>query len=76
MASEYLEYEFTLPDGSTAYEMVTKRADFWAFYRMHKAVAGRPHYEGWSGAPAKDDPNGTWIDDLTGCRVSAYEGDK
>jgi hypothetical protein len=45
MASEFIEYEFTLPDGSAAFEMV-ERCDairqVAMFRAMHKAVAARP----------------------------------
>jgi hypothetical protein len=45
MASEYVEYEFTLADGSTVYEMV-ERCDaarqMHMFMSMHKAKAARP----------------------------------
>lgn len=38
----FVEYEFTRPDGTKAFEIVTCPADLIAFKAMHKATAARP----------------------------------
>ena len=36
------EYEFTLPDGSKRYEIVSERSDAFQFQKMHKATTFKP----------------------------------
>lgn len=48
MAREFVEYEFTLPDGSKRYEIVDLTGDnrlmpqLWAFKKLHGATGFRP----------------------------------
>ena len=39
---DYIEYEFTLPDGTVRYEIVSSRQDVFVLKAMHGAVSARP----------------------------------
>lgn len=49
MASDFVEYEFTLPNGATRYEMIERSeaaVQVQMFMKMHGAVRARPVTDG------------------------------